>query len=126
MGHNKYNRNSASIHAEVDAINHLPQKKKKLNSITTVSLLVINVDKNGNLNNSNPCVNCLRSIAEQPLIKGYKIDKIYFSNQNGEIECHRLTSLLMAESFHISIYYRHTGFDIEKWYKWRNKFMNIS
>lgn len=120
-GQNKYRVNGLSIHAETDAINRLPVKKTKI--LEKVSLLVIKTNRNCELSNSAPCVHCLKSMSEKPSQKGYRIDKVYYSNGNGEIECKKLTDLLQAGTFHISIYYRNNGYSMERWCKWRDNYI---
>ena len=120
VGENKYNlKNTKTTHAEEDAIENLESKSKK--NLENVNLVVIKTTKTGVLGNSYPCIHCLHAMVEKTYIKGYKINKIYFSNSEGEIECHKLIDILYSRYQHVSSYYSITNYNIEKWYKWRSQ-----
>lgn len=123
-GQNKYSNchDKRSIHAEEDAISRLPNRKK--NKLENVNMLVVKVKRDGSLSNSAPCVHCLKMMAEAPLQKGYKIDKVYYSTDKDEIECAKLIDLIKSDSLWVSSYYRHSGYDMEKWHKWRKKYIS--
>ena len=77
-GLNKYNVNGDidTIHAEVDAVQHLPftNKKKK------IDILVIRTNKKGNrLLMSKPCDHCLKYMIENVKRKGYTLKRIYYT-----------------------------------------------
>ena len=55
--------------------------KKKL----TADLYVIKVGPEGKLKNSTPCKHCCLELYKN---KKINIKKIYFSNKDGDIECH--------------------------------------
>lgn len=122
-GRNKFNSKGGTIHAEADAINNLQPKKRR--NLISVDILVIKVKRDGSLSNSTPCVHCLKTIVDVPNIKGYKINKVYFSNNIGEIECHKLNDLVNSEHLHISSYYRNTGYNMNKWFQWRLKYNKL-
>jgi len=112
-----------TIHAESDAVNRLPPimkiNKKKMN----INLVVIRVNKLGNLCNSMPCMHCIKMMYIKPRNMGYKIDKVYYSDNNGEIIYCKLNDLL-DEEIHISKFYEITGYDINGWMKWRDMIKN--
>ena len=122
-GQNKYNPNGISIHAEDDAIRRLLINKKglKIKTLESVNLLVIRTTRNGLLCSSIPCIHCIKKISDDPIHKGYKINKIYYSNENGNIEATSLLNLVLSNKCHISSYYRHKKFNLKKWFKWRNE-----
>ena len=126
-GQNKYKINTynssnknATIHAEEDAIHNLPPVKRS-KKLEEVSLVVIRTTKHNILGNSAPCVHCLKYMKDNAEARGYKIKRIYYSNSQGEIECHNLISLIASDNLHISAYYKTNNYDMKKWYKWREQ-----
>jgi deoxycytidylate deaminase len=118
-GENKF-INNRSLHAEIDAIYKLNNLlKKKKNKIDSVNMLVIKVKRDGTISNSSPCINCLKKMTECPI--GYKINKIYYSTNDQNINCEKLIDLINADKLHVSAYYRNTGYNINKWHHWRSK-----
>lgn len=94
----------AGIHAEHDAINKLKPLYKKKN-LESINLLVIRLSKNNKLQNSKPCVNCIKTLKTLPQKKGYKIKNIYYSNDNGLIIKSSI-KILEKEELHYSRFYR--------------------
>ena len=92
------------IHAEYDAINKLKNLKQKKH-LKSINLLVIRLSKNGKMQNSKPCENCIKTIKFLPEKKGYKIKKIYYSNYNGEIIKSDIKTL-ENEELHYSSFFR--------------------
>ena len=93
------------LHAEVDAIKHLKPRKGKGRNIKkkNINLLVIRVNKNGNLKNSKPCIKCLFHMSN---VKYYKIKYVYYSNNEGQLIEEKLSDLLSSEEKHISSRFR--------------------
>ena len=125
IGQNKYKINTfnksqkkATIHAEEDAIYKLPPLKRS-KRLEDVNLVVIRTSRTGVLSNSAPCIHCLKMMKENAEYKGYKINNIYFSNKDGNIECHRLINLIYSNDLHISSYYKLNNYNMDKWLKWR-------
>jgi hypothetical protein len=84
--------NVAGIHAEHDAIKKLlPLKRKK--RLVNINLLVIRLSGKNKLQSSKPCINCIKIMKILPQRLGYKIQDIYYSNDNGEIEKSNLNIL---------------------------------
>ena len=84
-GINKYNigNNYKTIHAEEDAIRKLKYSKVRCK----VEILVFRTNKMGNkLMNSKPCENCIKCIMRNIALKNYNVSKIYYTNDDGEIE----------------------------------------
>jgi len=96
--------NEPGMHAEHDAINKLKPlgRKKRLQNI---NMLVIRLSKNNRLQNSKPCANCIRAMKILPERKGYKIQNIYYSDDNGDIIKSNLR-ILENEELHISRFFR--------------------
>jgi cytidine deaminase len=70
-----------SVHAERNAIEKLPSKKK----ISDINLLVIRFSKNGKICMSKPCTKCIDYMLNYPCKRGYNIKTIYYSDENGNI-----------------------------------------
>lgn len=76
-------------HAEMEAIMRLPPRKNK-NNRKPITIVVIRVDKRGELKNSRPCGKCIDAMS---ILRGYKVKKVYYSTEVGEIRMERLSSL---------------------------------
>ena len=73
----KYN----SQHAEISAVRHLPDTTKR----TKVDVIVLRTNRRGNcLMMAKPCDNCLKYINKNITIKGYKLRRIYYTDEKGE------------------------------------------
>ena len=74
----------------MDCVSKITYKmcKYRVRKITT-DMLVISVNKQGELRNSQPCINCAKILIKQ---KKINIRNLYFSNNKGEIECHDFKS----------------------------------
>jgi len=89
FGVNQYNMNNKAckenkdcIHAEVDCVNRL----KKSEKVVPINLLVFRTNNNGsNLMNAKPCSNCINAINFTLRRKNYKLKKLSYTNENGEI-----------------------------------------
>ena len=91
------------IHAEHDALLKLiPNKKRKLKNI---NLLVIRVSGKNKLQSSKPCNNCIQTMRRLSIKKGYKIQNVYYSDNNENIVKTTLYALDNEEK-HYSRYYR--------------------
>ncbi len=104
-----------SIHAEHDAILRLPclknkNKKKKKRKLVKINLLVIRFLKTYTLANSKPCLNCIQNMNELPKKRGYKIEDIYYSENDETIIKTSINKLLNESSHHISSYYRNSRY----------------
>jgi hypothetical protein len=92
------------IHAEHDAIRKLlPLKRKK--RLENINILVIRVSGKNKLQSSKPCVNCIIMMKTLPIKLGYKIQNVYYSNENGDIIKSSLKNLEMDKP-HYSKYYK--------------------
>lgn len=87
-------------HAEIDAMLKLPRIRRR-SRLIPISLVVIRVNKFGEMKNSKPCRHCLMRL--QNLYSfGYNLCNIYYSNENGEIIKRKYVDLLKGEDQHIS------------------------
>ena len=87
VGINKYNinKNNDTIHAEVDCIQNLKISKQKI--LKKIDLFVFRTNPKGNkLMMAKPCSNCLEYIHKNIQKKGYKLNRIYFTNEHGKLE----------------------------------------
>ena len=92
------------IHAECDAILKLrPLKNKK--KLQSINLLVIRLSSKNKIQSSKPCNNCIETKKILPQKKGYKIENIYYSNEEGNIIKTNLNKLDLEEK-HYSKYYK--------------------
>lgn len=62
-------------------------KQKKHKAKIGCDLLVIRIDRNGNLQNSKPCSECVQ------LLKQHCINRVYYSNSLGEIVCEKVCQM---------------------------------
>jgi len=108
MGHT--NGNTPGIHAEEDALSKLmPLKYKK--RLEPINLLVIRLSSKNKLQSSKPCSNCIKLLSIIPKKKGYKIENVYYSDENGDIIKTNLQTLENSEQ-HYSKYYRNKQLDV--------------
>lgn len=96
----RYGNKRLSTHAEMDALHKLDNlirvrrcKKQKMD------LVVIRVNRSGNLCESAPCYHCTKELSNSTVVT---IKKIYFSRSDGTITCVKFLEWLKNESFHIS------------------------
>jgi hypothetical protein len=92
------------IHAEYDAIRKLlPLKNNK--KPKNINILVIRISGKNKLQSSKPCVKCIECMKQMPSRLGYKIQNVYYSNNNGEIVKSNMRNLENEEK-HYSRFYR--------------------
>lgn len=92
------------IHAECDAILKLmPLKNNK--KLESINLLVIRLSVKNKIQSSKPCWNCIETLKTLPQKKGYKIENIYYSDENGNIIKTNLKKLDLEEK-HYSQFFR--------------------
>lgn len=92
-------------HAEMDVI----KKLFRLNKIKTkrdITLIVIRIDKEGNLCNSHPCKKCTEFMTNISNQRKHNIKDIYYSNNEGNIVYTRLSKLEDINNKHISKRFR--------------------
>ena len=99
-----------SIHAEHDAILRLPCLKNKNKKLVKINLLVIRFLKTYTLANSKPCLKCIQNMIELPKKRGYKIEDIYYSENDRTIIKTNINKLLNEPVQHISSYYRNNRY----------------
>lgn len=98
-----------TMHAEENAMRKLPPRPRQKKP-DKVDLIVIKVNKQ-TYGNSKPCIHCILKLKELPT-RGYMLNKIYFSNELGEIVSCRLEDLVNDPKPHTSRFYSGHGFVI--------------
>jgi hypothetical protein len=96
--------NEPGEHAEENALNKIKSLKINKNP-QIINLLVIRLSKQKKLQNSKPCVNCIRIMKNLPNKKGYKIKNIYYSTEYNNIIKIKLRNL-ENEPPHYTMYYK--------------------
>jgi cytidine deaminase len=98
------NGKTPGVHAECDAISKLmPLKNKR--KLESINLLVIRLTTKNKIQSSKPCHNCIETMKILPQKKGYKLENIYYSDENGNIIKTNLNKLDTEEK-HYSKYFR--------------------
>jgi hypothetical protein len=97
---NRFGNAQLSTHAEMDALRKLDNlirvkkcKKQKMD------LVVIRVNKVGNLCESAPCYHCTQELSKSQMVT---INKLYFSRNNRTITCIKFSDWLTNKNLHIS------------------------
>jgi len=92
--------NKVTIHAEMDALNKLKImiRLKKIKK-AKMDLIVIRINKNGNLCESAPCFHCTQQLLNNDLVI---IDKLYYSTIYGNIICIKFDDWVKYGKHHIS------------------------
>lgn len=87
-------------HAEMDALRKFEEliRIKKIKKKTKIDLIVIRVNKNGNLSESAPCFHCTKELNESDI----SINKIYFSRSDGTITCVKFSDWVASGTSHVS------------------------
>lgn len=96
---------SCTVHAEADAINHLPPIPNNHHKLKKVNLIVIRTTKNGIIGMSKPCIKCIMDMLIIAPSRGYVIKDIYYSDEHGNIITTTLTRIVAEGNYHISKYY---------------------
>ena len=91
------------VHAEQDSIAKLPSLKKK-KRLKNINILVIRLSGRNKLQTSKPCHNCINVMKMLPIKKGYNIQNIFYSNEEGNIIKTSLIDLDKEEHFYSKYY----------------------
>ena len=82
MNNKASKENKDNIHAEVDCVNRLKKSEKPY----PINLIVFRTNNKGDkLMNAKPCECCIKAIDFTLKRKNYKLKKLCYSNENGEI-----------------------------------------
>ncbi len=82
MNNKASKENNDCVHAEVDCVSRL----KKSGKINHISLIVFRTNNSGTkLMNAKPCQSCVKTINITLKSKNYRLKKLCYSDENGEI-----------------------------------------
>jgi len=92
----------------MDAIRHLPPcylraRRRK------IDIVVIRVDKNGNLKNSMPCFMCINHMNRINKQTNYTFKHVIYSNDEGGVTCCKFDELLNSKNKHVSFRFKKTN-----------------
>ena len=100
-----------TVHAEREAMDRLPTRPNKARRHRrVVDILVIRTSKSGVLGQSRPCLHCIEAMCVTLPERGYRIDRVHYSDERGVVVSTKLAELArMARegSFHVSNFYSH-------------------
>jgi hypothetical protein len=87
-------------HAEIDALQKLENyiRRKKIKS-QKMNLIVLRVNKSGNLCESAPCYHCTQELIGSSIIQ---IDKLYYSRSDQTITCVKFKDWINSGYCHVS------------------------
>ena len=93
-----------TIHAEEDAMQKLPNNRKRRKRI---NLMVIRSNIGGTVGNSRPCSDCTDMLIRKLPSRGYVLDKIYYTSRGGILICEKFTHFVRdTEHIHFTKLYR--------------------
>jgi hypothetical protein len=97
----RYNNEDIRTHAEIDAMAKLKSKmiRHHIKKQIIVDLYVIRHTKTGLLTESAPCLHCTIELSKN---KWLKINKLFYSRNNGTIDCIKFTEWVKKKDHHIS------------------------
>lgn len=100
--------NKIKTHAEIDALHKINNmiRNKKIKRRNKLNLIVLRINKSGNLCESAPCYHCSQELMHQNIC----IDTLYFSTADGSIKSIKFTHWISRSDFHTS-----------KGWKWMNQ-----
>ena len=99
--------NDEKVHSEVCAVSKLRKLPDRLKNPKKIDIIVLRVTSTGKLGMSKPCKHCIFALSSIPLKLGYKIDDVYYSNDEGTITKTTMTHLLKEDDQHVSRGNRH-------------------
>jgi len=102
-----------TIHAEDNAMRALPPLPRKKRG-RAINLLVLKTSKTMLFSNSKPCIHCVLLLHLKLPEKGYRLNRIYYTNRDGGIDEVKLSDLVLDDHPYQSIYFRSTAFVIKK------------
>ena len=74
-----------------------------------VDIVVIRTSKTGIIGMSKPCIHCIVKMHTLAPQKGYRINKVYYTNECGVLVDTSLNKLLTEDTHHMSGFYRNTN-----------------
>ena len=93
-----------STHAEIDALQKLKNEySSRKGRPFRMNLLVVRMSKTGLLNVAVPCQHCIKQLAAATFVN---IKNVYYSNDEGHIQCQKFDDLVNSPYKFISSGYR--------------------
>lgn len=92
-----------TVHAESSAISRLPSCPRKKRLIP-VDMLVIRTSRSGVLGLSRPCLHCVVTMCRTLPERGYRLDRVHYSDENRGIKAVKLHDLVREDQY-LSMYY---------------------
>jgi cytidine deaminase len=108
IGSNCFKNNNLclpSIHAEINAIDKI-KTNYETKKLQPINLLIIRVNKLGEIKMSKPCKNCIDRLLDFPCKKGYKVKQIIYSLDDGNFEFTTLNKLHNSKDYHVTKFFR--------------------
>ena len=96
----RYKTSKIKTHAEIDALNKI-ECLLRINKIkkNKVNLIVLRTNRRGDLRESAPCYHCTKELSQNSNIK---INKLYFSRDDGTISCIKFNEWEKCGTCHVS------------------------
>lgn len=96
-----YSNNKIKTHAEIDALKKINNmiRNKKIKKRNKLNLIVLRINKLGDLCESAPCYHCTQELF---LNNNVKIDKLYYSTSDGSIKYMKFLDWISRDQFHVS------------------------
>lgn len=76
-------------------------RMERKSRLTKVSLVVIRINKRGELKYSRPCINCLKRL-QYLRNYGYNLSNVYYSNEDGEMVNEKFSDLINSEDQYVT------------------------
>ena len=92
-----------TIHAEQAVINKLPILPRNKH-LKLIDICVVRINKPGCWSLSKPCIECVNYMNQIAPQKGYRIRRVYYSQEDGTIVYYTLNDLVDDENYHMSKY----------------------
>ena len=96
---------TGTFHAEKNAIDKLKYRQNNKKPLE-VSIIIARFSKTGIVGLSKCCNNCINHMLYLPIIKGYKIKNVYYTNNDGTIEKTTLNKLNLDNNKHKTRYFK--------------------
>jgi len=102
-----------TIHAEDNALRSLPSLPKKKH-LRNINMIIMKTSRTLCYSHSKPCIHCVLLLHLKLPEKGYRLDRIYYSNKEGTFDEVKLSDLVFDEHPYTSMYFRAKAFAVKK------------
>jgi len=69
-------------------------------------MIVIRTSRSGLFGNSKPCAHCISKMTHRLPEKGYRLDKIYYTDVSGNMTIQKFSALQKEPEHHVSTFYK--------------------